>query len=125
MDSSWPISWHGSTNIKCGDDGNFIAVVTTESQPAEAHKRMLELVCARWGEIWPEFKRSITQLMVSYGRQSPDWSSVRSVYFELPDEPIAEGAEWSIGAVFSSDDTLWSLPYCGWAACPQQAQAIY
>jgi hypothetical protein len=125
MDSSWPTSWQGSTNIDCGDDGSFMAVVTTESQPTGAHARTFELICSRWREIWPEFRRIITELMQSYGRETPEWSTVRSVYVCVPDEPIAEDAEWSVGVVFSRDETLWSLPYRGWSACPQQAQAIY
>jgi hypothetical protein len=124
MDSSWPTFWQGSTNIDCGDDGSFMAVVTTESPPTGAHARTFELICSRWGEIWPEFRRIISELMQSYGRETPEWSTVRSVYVCVPDEPIVEDAEWSVGVVFSRDETLWSLPYRGWSACPQQAQAI-
>ena len=125
MNSSWPISWQGNTNIDCGDDGSFMAVVTTESQPTGAHAQTFQLICSHWQEIWPSFRQIITELMESYKREAPDWSRVSSVYISVPDEPIVEDAEWSVGVVFFGSDTLWSLPYRGLSACPQQAQAIY
>ena len=102
-----------------------MAVVTPESQPTDAHAHTFELICSRWREIWPEFRRIITELMQSHGSETPGWNTVRSVYIHVPEVAIAEDGEWSIGVVFSRDETLWSLPYCGWFACPQQAQAIY
>lgn len=125
MDSSWSVSWQGSTNLECGDEGSFTAVVTTESPPTEAHARTFELICLRWPELWPEFRRIITELMLSYRRQKPEWKAVSSLYICVPDEPLAEDAEWSVDVAFSGSETLWSLPYRGWCACPQQAQAIY
>lgn len=125
MDSSWPTSWQGSTTLECGDDGSFPVVVSTESQPTGAHSRTFELIRSRWPEIWPGFRRAITELMVSYGRETPEWSGVSKIYIGIPDEPIAEDAKWSVGVVFPDSETLWSLPYRGWTACPQQAQAVY
>jgi hypothetical protein len=102
-----------------------MAAVTTESQPSGAHARTYELICSHWQEVWPEFRRIITELTESYGRETPDWSRVSSVYIGIPDEPISEDARWSLGVVFFGNDTLWLLPYRGWLACPREAQAIY
>lgn len=102
-----------------------MAVVTTDGQPGGIHAKNFEMIGARWHDLWLEFRHVITDLMVSYGHESPQWTHVNCVYIESPDEPIVEGAEWSIGVVFSVDPTLWSLPYQGWSACPKQAQAIY
>jgi hypothetical protein len=125
MDLSWPTSWQGGTELVCGDDGCFTAFVTTESQPTGAHASTFDLICSRWSEIWPEFRQIITKLMESYGRGIPDWSAVGSIHICVPDEPIEEDADWSVGVTFSGDETLWSLPYRGWLACREQAQAIY
>jgi hypothetical protein len=111
--------------MDCGEDGRFVAVVTTDSKPSGAHARTFELIRSRWSEIWPEFRGIITGLMESYGRETPQWSAVQTVYVCVPDEPIVEDADWSVGVVFSGSETFWSLPYRGWSACPQQAQAIY
>jgi hypothetical protein len=125
MSASWPTSWQGSTDIECGEDGTFLAVVTTEGHPCGIHAKNFETIIARWAELWPEFRRIITELMLSYGRESPQWSCVNCIYIDSPAEPIVEDAEWSIGVTFSGDNTLWSLPYGGWAACSNEAQAIH
>lgn len=125
MNSSWPTSWQGSTEIDCGDDGRFMAIITTDSQPTASHAETFELIRSRWAEIWPEFRSIITGLMESYGHEMPQWSAVQSIYICVPDEPIAESAEWSVSVVFSGSATLWALPFRGWSAFPQQAQAIY
>ena len=125
MSSSWPSSWQGSTSIDCGEDGTFTAVVTCEGQPVGIHAKNFELIASRWHELWPEFRHIITELTKSHGTKGPHWSHVNCVYIDCPTEPIVEGAEWSIGVVFSGDSTLWSLPYQGWSACPDQAQAIH
>jgi hypothetical protein len=125
MTPSWPKSWQGSTDVNCGQDGNFMAAVTTDRQPCGIHEKNFQTIVARWHELWPEFRRIISELMVSYGRARPEWARVNCVYIHTPSEPVVEGGEWSIGVVFRGDDTLWTLPYEGWSACPGQAQAIY
>jgi hypothetical protein len=70
------------------------------------HQKSFQLIIERWPIIWPEFKRVITDLMESYNQDAPDWSSVRTLYLHIPDEPLAEDAEWGIDVVFSSSDTL-------------------
>jgi hypothetical protein len=102
-----------------------MAVVTCDGQPDGIHAKNFETIVSRWQDLWPEFRRVIADLMVSYGREVPQWSHVNCVYIDPPAEPIIEGAEWSIGVVFSGDSTLWTLPYEAWSACPKQAQAIY
>ena len=99
--------------------------MTCEGPPTGIHAKNFETIVTRWHELWPEFRSIITELMVSYGREKPDWSRVNSVYIDDPCERVIEGAEWSMGVVFSDDTTLWSLPYDGWSACPRKAQAIY
>lgn len=125
MRASWPSSWQGSTSIDCGENGSFMAVVTCDGQPDGIRAKNFETIASRWQDLWPEFRRVITDVMLSYGREAPQWSQVNCVYIETPAEPIIEGAEWSIGVVFSGDSTLWTLPYEAWSACPKQAQAIY
>jgi len=125
MTASWPSSWQGSTSIDCDEDGGFMAVVTTDGQPCGIHAKNFEMIVARWHQLWPEFRRVISELMVSYGREVPQWTRVNCIYIDSPAEPIVEDAEWSIGVEFSGDSTLWSLPYQGWSACPKRAQAIY
>jgi hypothetical protein len=125
MTASWPSSWQGSTTVDCGEDGSFTAVVTTDGQPSGIHAKNFEAIVSRWHEVWPEFRRIITELIASYGRERPIWSSVSCVYIDSPAEPIIEDAEWSIGVVFSADSTVRSLPYQGWAARSEQAQAIH
>ena len=44
--------------------------------------------------------------MQRYKQTPPDWKDVQVIHLELPDEPLDEGSEWSIGVVFSSADTL-------------------
>ena len=102
-----------------------MVVVTTEGKPSVADKRNFEMVMSRWGELWPQFRRLIGELMASYEREAPDWSNVNCVYLTIPSVPIAEGAEWGIGVVFRSEQTMWTLPYEGWTVCPDQAQASY
>ena len=102
-----------------------MAVVTCDDQPTKAHQANFNRIVERWQKLWPEFKQVIGQLMVSYHRDPPEWSLVNCVYINTPSEPFAEGAEWSIGVVFSGETTLWTLPHEGWSACPKQAQAIY
>jgi hypothetical protein len=63
--------------------------------------------------------------MQRYKQTPPDWKDVQVIHLELPDEPLDEGSEWSIGVVFSSADTLWSLPYSGWEPLREEAQAIW
>jgi hypothetical protein len=125
MTAPWPSSWQGSTNIKCAADGEFRAVVTVDGRPYGIHVKNFETIMARWQELWPEFRRVVSELMASYRRPVPQWTDVSCIYINSPSEPIIEGAGWSIGVVFSGDSTLWSLPYQGWTACPKQAQAIY
>jgi len=102
-----------------------MAVVTTNGQPGRLHAESFETIINRWHELWPEFRHIVAELMSSYGRKSANWKGVNCVYIHTPAEAIVEGAEWSIGVVFSGDSTLWSLPYQGWSACAEQAQAIY
>lgn len=102
-----------------------MAIVTTDGPPSDAHARTYELICSHWVEIWGEVRRVLSELMESYHHERPDWKLVNCVYIHVPIEPMAEAAEWSIGIVFSSDSTLWSLPFEGWSACPREAQAIY
>ena len=83
------------------------------------------MIIERWETIWPEFRTVITELMESYKQDSPDWNNMRALYMELSDEPVIEDAAWSLGVVFSSAETLWTLPYRGWSAVRGQAQAIW
>lgn len=102
-----------------------MAVISTEGQPGDRHRANLDAIIEQWPVIWPEVRDVLTELMVSYGREKPDWKDVSCLYLGIPAVPISTGEEWSIGIVFSVNETLWSLPFRGWAACPNQAQAIY
>lgn len=125
MNTPWPTNWQGQTHLDCGADGQILTLVSTPTQPTRAHQKSFQLIMERWQTIWPEFKRVITDLMVSYKQATPDWSDVRTLYLHIPDEPLAEDAEWSLDVVFSSSDTLWTLPYSGWTAVPGRAQAMW
>jgi len=125
MTEAWPKHWQGQTNLTCGTDGPALTLVSTPSQPCGIHEQNFRTIVTRWETIWPEFRRVITDLMASYRQEPPDWSAIQAVYLELSDEPIAEDAEWSVGVVFSAHDTLWSLPYRGFTACPERAQAVW
>jgi hypothetical protein len=63
--------------------------------------------------------------MERYKQEPADWSSIRTLYLELADEPLAEDGEWSIGVVFSAAEMMWVLPYRGQAPEPDEAQAIW
>ena len=125
MSAQWPTSWQGQTHLDCGADGQVLTVVCIPSHPNGIHEKSFQTVASRWLSIWPDFRRSITTLMERYKQGPPDWSSIRTVYLELSDEPLAEDAEWSIGVVFSAAETMWVLPYRGLAAVPEEAQAIW
>jgi len=102
-----------------------MAIVSTDGPPSGIHAKNFDTILARWTEIWPEMRQVFSELMESYHHERPDWKRVNCVYISLTSQPIVEDAEWSVGVVFSGSDTLWSLPYHGWTACPQQAQASY
>ena len=125
MSASWPSKWQGTTKLDCGQDGSFVAVVSTEGQPSAAHLQNFEAIMSRWQVIWPECRQIITDMIRSYGRAAPDWRNVKSVHIDLSKNPIHEDAEWSVGIVFSGGDTLWALPYEGWVAFPSGAQAFW
>jgi hypothetical protein len=125
MSADWPTSWQGQTYLDCGADGRVLTTVGTSGQPSAGHQRTFEAIAERWSTIWPEFRQRITQLMGDYGQAPPNWNDVRVLHLGLPVEPLEEGAEWSIGVVFSSADTVWSLPYSGWEALREKAQAIW
>lgn len=125
MSTPWPTQWQEQTHLDCGADGQILTLVITSSQPTGFHQKSFQLIVDRWQIIWPEFKRVITDLMESYKQAAPDWSNVRALYLHIPDEPLAEDAEWGLDVVFSSSDTLWSLPYSGWTAVLGQAQAMW
>ena len=111
--------------MDCGADGQVLTSVSTPSQPSGGHQKTFHLITNRWHTIWPEFRNAVTDLMESYKQERPDWSDIRILYLELPDEPLAEDAEWSIGVVFSRADTMWTLPYHGWTAAPDRARAFW
>ena len=125
MSANWPTNWQGQTHLDCGADGQILTQVCTTSQPNGTHQKSFQSIAHRSRTIWPEFRRSITELMERYKQDPPDWSSVRILYVELSDEPLVEDAEWSIGVVFSNTETMWVLPYHGLVAVPDQAQAIW
>jgi hypothetical protein len=111
--------------MDCGADGQVLTTVGTASQPTGIHQRSFQAITDHWPTIWPQFRQCITELMQRYKQAPPDWKDVRVLHLELPDEPLDEGSEWSIGVVFSSADTLWSLPYSGWEPLREEAQAIW
>ena len=127
MSACWPESWSGQTHLECGEHGQILTSVSTPSTPTGAHQKTFHLIADRWSAIWPQFKSAIDALMEKYRHDQilPDWSNIRLLYLELPDEPIAEEAERSIGVVFSGADTIWTLPFTGLIAAPERAQAIW
>jgi hypothetical protein len=125
MSAEWPRSWQGQTHLDCGADGQLFTTIGTNSQPSGIHQRSFQNIAERWPTIWPEFRQCITELMANYKQPEPNWSDVRVLHLELPDEPLDEGGEWSIGAVFSSAEMLWFLPYSGWKALREKAQASW
>jgi hypothetical protein len=125
MSAEWPTSWQGQTHLDCGADGQLFTTIGTSSQPNGIHQQNFQNISKRWFTIWPEFRQCITELMANYKQPEPNWSDVRVVHLELPDEPLAEDAQWSIGVVFSATETMWVLPYRGLAALPDEALAIW
>jgi hypothetical protein len=63
--------------------------------------------------------------MERYRQGKPDWANVRVLHLTIPDEPLVEHVEWSVGVVFTSAETMWVLPYRGWVELPEEAQAIW
>lgn len=125
MTHEWPKSWQGDTNIECGEDGIFMAVLSTDGPPAPVHAENFDLILSRWPSKWTEFRSVINKLMESYSRPRPDWSAVRCIYINIPDEPMNDESEWSIGVVFSGEDTLWFVPCKGWTCLQGKAQASW
>ena len=125
MSANWPTSWQGQTHMDCGADGQVLTLVCTPSQPNGIHEKSFQSIASRWASIWPDFRSSITGLMERYKQGPPDWGSIRTLYVELSDEPLAEDSAWSIGVVFSAADTMWVLPYHGLVPAPEEAQAIW
>ena len=125
MSAQWPTSWGGQTHMDCGADGQLLTNVGTGSQPTGIHQRSFQAITDHWPTIWPEFRQCITELMQRCKQTRPDWKDVRVLHLELPDEPLEEGCEWSIGVVFSSADTLWFLPYSGWEPLREKAEASW
>jgi hypothetical protein len=125
MSMLWPTDWQGQTHLDCGSEGQLLTLVSTTSQPNGTHQKSFQAIASRWSQVWPAFRASIAELMKTCGKDQPDWSSVQTIYLELADEPLAEDAEWSIGVVFSDSATMWVLPYRGWVALREQAQAIW
>jgi hypothetical protein len=111
--------------MDCGTDGQILALVSTASRPNGIHEKSFRSIADRWSTIWPDFRRNITDLMRDYNQEPADWGSVRTLCLELPDEPLVEDAEWSIGVVFSEAGTMWVLPYRGLLSLPDKAQAIW
>ena len=111
--------------MDCGADGYVLTLVCTTTQPNGIHQKSFQIIANRWGKIWPDFRCSITELVERYKQGPADWANIRILYLELPDEPLAEGAEWSIGVVFSAAETMWVLPYHGLVPAPEEASAIW
>jgi hypothetical protein len=109
--------------MHCGADGQVLTLICTPTQPNGIHENSFQTVAGRWQTIWPEFRRSITDLVERYKQGPVDWGSIRTLHLELSNEPLAEDAEWSIGVVFSAAETMWVLPYHG--LVPGEAQAIW
>jgi hypothetical protein len=125
MRADWPTSWQGQTHLGCGEDKQVLTLVCTPSQPNGIHQKSFRSIADRWSTIWPEFQHSITDLMERYKQGPADWGTVRTLYLELSDEPLAEDAEWSLGVVFAAADTMWVLPYRGLVALRDEAQLIW
>jgi hypothetical protein len=125
MSAHWPTNWQGQTHLDCGAEGPILTLVCTPSQPSGIHQKSFQSIAHHWRTIWPEFRRNITDLMERYKQDPPDWANVRTLYVELSDEPLAEGAEWSIGVVFSTTETMWVLPFRGLVPVRDEARAIW
>jgi hypothetical protein len=125
MSTQWPTDWQGQTHTDCGADGQVLTTVGTSSQPGGIHQKNFQLISERWPNIWPTFQSNIAELMERYKQSKPDWANIRVIHVTLPDEPLVEDAEWSVGVVFSSAETMWVLPYRGWVELPAEAQAIW
>ena len=125
MSADWPTNWQGQTHMDCEANGQILTQVCTPSQPNGIHQKSFQSIAHSWRTIWPDFQRTISDLMERYKQDPPDWNSVRMLHLELSDEPLVEDAEWSVGVVFSTTETMWVLPYRGLVAVPDEAQAIW
>jgi hypothetical protein len=124
MNSNWPTVWEGLITIECAELGHLRGTVTTDGAPSDAHRETFESIMARWAELWPDVKAAFTEHIDRHRPQCPPWDTLQFVRFELSEEPLYDGGEWSLSVEFKYEPTLWSLPFNGWTPLKDEIQAI-
>ncbi len=125
MSAEWPTSWEGLISIECGDLGYLRGTVTTEGAPTDAHRETFEAIDSRWAELWPAVVEAFDEHIKKHRPVCPPWNTLQFVRFELTDEPLYDGGEWSVSIEFKFEPTLWVLPFSGWTPLKDRIQVLH
>jgi hypothetical protein len=121
----WPSGWSGNAVIDCGASGRFRCTISVHGDLSPIHRRNYQEILRRWPELWPEIEGALSGMLDADNPLQKIRSPGASLIISVPEQPIADGVNWSVAVEFCHDKSVWDVPIEGWNSTSDGTQPHY